>query len=115
MIRCIAATCIALLALASPALAGVPQHPGGQHRVMLSARVCGTSIKLVGARQPKHSQVYADAFVNHHRLLGVLKGSTVYMVGASTVVQVPISPRLVARIARTVPGCALVEVVFTWR
>lgn len=113
MIR-IAVICIALFA-ASPALAGVPQHPGQQHRAVLSARVCGAPVVLrAPGRLGRHATI--DAFVNGHRLAGTVARGGVYLVGSFTVVQAPRSgSHIVARAVRTIPACARLRVVFEWR
>lgn len=106
---------ISMLVFASPAFAGVPQHPGQTHRAVLSARICGAPVVLRSPRRLGHDATI-DAFVNGHRLAGTVARGGVYLVGSFTVVQAPRSGnRIVARAARTVPTCARLRVVFTWK
>jgi hypothetical protein len=111
----IATIAVALFALASPALAGVPQHPGQGHHAVLSARVCGTPVVLSAAGRLGRDATI-DAFVNGHHLAGTVARGGVYLVGSFTVVQAPRSGnRIVARAVRTIPACARLRVVFDWK
>jgi len=107
--------CVLLLVTASAAGAGGNPHPGGT--VILTGTVCDWPLLLKShVAQPQGVEVSVDAWVGGRRLLGALKGSTVYMFGNSSLVQAPTTKRgpFVVRAVRTLSRCAPLRVVFTW-
>jgi hypothetical protein len=104
---------VAALAAASSTDAGTPPHV-----VVLLARVCDRPLVLRAPTVPPATHggrpTYIYAWVNGRRMSGVVKGSTIYLVGDSTVVQVPMFGAAVVRAVRTIPRCALLRVKFAW-
>ena len=80
-----------------------------------TATISGTPIVLTFRGVPANAWVYA--WVNGHRMFGVVKAGDVYLVGTSSVVQCPVrsGPVLTCRAARTVPARAQLRLVFSWR
>jgi hypothetical protein len=104
-------TLLALLALAPFAGASA------LHRQVLRGRVCDQPVFLYDAhRYPgKATGVTVDAWANGQRLLGVVRGRSIYLLGASMVVQADVNTRRFAvRAVRTVSTCASLRVVFEW-
>lgn len=112
MIR-LAVICISLL-VASPALAGVPQH----HSVFASKRVCiQTSFKTRPV--PGKGNVNASVSINGHDVAGrVVSRHVVEWSGYGVIVRVVESPKrapLVVRAASVRSDCARVNILASWR
>lgn len=117
MIR-IAATCIALFTFISPALAGVPQHPGQHHSVFASKRVC-VRASFKTRPVPGRGNVLASVSINGHHVNGqVLSRHVVEWSGYGVIVRVVESTKrapLVVRAASVRADCARVNVLASWR
>jgi hypothetical protein len=105
------AALVALLALAPFAGAS------GLHRQVLSGRVCDRPVVLHDSHPfPVNAAgITVDAWANGQRMLGIVRGRSVYLLGASMVVQADVNThRFAVRAVRTVSTCASLRVVFEW-
>lgn len=111
---------IALLALATPALAGVPQHPGQHYSTFVSQRVCSQG-EFKTAKTPLNKNLTVSVSVAGHQIPVITgnRSNTLDSAGYGVLVRIVQNSRrsapLVVRVASVRSDCARVNVLATWR
>ena len=111
---------IAALALAGPAAAGLPQHPGSRESTFSSSMVCSRVVFKTSRSVPNRGNIVISASVagREIQVIGGSGGHTLYLSGRGVLIQVTQDPKHVAplavRIASVRPACVRVNILATW-
>ena len=109
-----------LFLLATPASAGLPQHPGSHRQTSFSTNVVCDRMLLKTRSVPNRGNIVISASVAGHDIsvIGGNGGHTLYLSGRGVLIQVSQNPKrrapLIVRIASVRSSCARVNVLAAW-